>query len=154
MARFQILDRPAVLPVLGPVVLSADNTPAALDTRQFDNVQLLVDVGVGGITFDATNKIEVKLRHGDTTTVGDHTAVTATDVKLYDATEAEVALVSGGIIYNMIAAHAAIGRRRVDYVGARRYLSVLVDFSGTHGAGTPFSIDLLLSAGPFLPARH
>lgn len=154
MARFQILNRPAVLPVLGPVILSADNTPAALDTRGFDNVQLLVGVGVGGISFDATNKIELRLRHGDTTTVGDHVAVTAADVKLYDAAEAEVPLVTGGIIYNLVAAHAAAGRRRVDYVGARRYLSVLADFSGTHGTGTPFQIDLLLSAGHFLPARQ
>lgn len=153
MPRYQIQDRPALIPVFGPVTLAADNTPAAIDTRGFDNLQLLLGVGVGGITFDATNKIEIKLSHGDDTTVANHTAVTANDVKIYNASEAEVALVTGGIVWQLIAAHAAATFRRIDYVGARRYLSLLADFSGTHGAGTPLAAVLLHSAGNLMPAR-
>jgi hypothetical protein len=151
MARHQIKDRPAITQVFGPVVLAADNTPVALDTRGFDNIQFLIGVGIGGITFDSTNKIEIILKHGDDTTVGNHTAVASTDIKIYDDAEAAVAMVTGGIVWQLIAANAAAKSRRVDYFGSKRYLSVLVDFSGTHGTGTPVYAQLLTSYGAVLP---
>ena len=152
MARHQIKDRPAILQVFGPVVLAADNTPVALDTRGFDNVQLLLGVGIGGITFDPTNKLELILKHGDDTTIGNHTAVASTDIRIYDDAEAAVAMVTGGIVWQLIAANAAAKSRRVDYFGSKRYLSVLADFSGTHGTGTPLYAQLLTSYGPLQPA--
>lgn len=118
--------------------LSADNTPAAIDVRGYRSVQVLVGVGIGGITFDATNKIEIKLRHGDGT-VGNHTAVASTDVSMPSG----YSYASGGIIRNLIAAHASPTWIAVDYIGqnpANGYVSVLVDFSGTHGTGTPLCI--------------
>ena len=147
----QILERPAIVPVLGPVALTADNTPAALDVGTFENVQLLIAVGIGGITFDTTNKLEIKLSHGDTTVVATHPAVAAADVKIYGSDEAEIAWIAGGIVYNLVAAHAAASQRRIDYVGGKRYLSILADFSGTHGAGTPLFATVLTSRGHFAP---
>jgi hypothetical protein len=152
MARHQILDRPAIVPILGPVSLTADNTPAALDTQGFDNIQVLISTGIQGVTFTGTDKIEWTLKHGDTTTVADHTAVTSSDVQIYNESEAEVALVTGGIVWQLNAAHAAALNRRVDYFGNKRYLSLLADFSGTHGAGTPLHAFLLLSRGHLIPS--
>jgi hypothetical protein len=115
--------------------LSADNTPAAIDLRGYEAAQILVGVGVGGITFDGTNKLEIKLRKGDGT-VGGHTAVAASDVIL----PAGFAWSAGGIIRNLIAAHAAATFITVDYINqdpAAGFVSILADFSGTHGTGTP-----------------
>ena len=40
---------------------AADNTPAAVDLSGFESAMLAIEVGVGGITFDGTNKVEFKL---------------------------------------------------------------------------------------------
>ncbi len=147
----QILERPAIVPILGPISLAADNTPAALDVRTFENVQLLLGTGIQGVTFTSTDKIEWTLSHGDNSTVGEHTTVAAADVKIYDATETEIAWVTGGIVWQLNAAHAAALYRRIDYVGGKGYLSLLANFSGTHGAATPVMAFLLTSRGHFAP---
>lgn len=113
----------------GPAVLDADNTPPAIDLQGFRGAQIQIDVGVGGITFTTSNKVEFKLTHSDDNVT--YTAVTIDDV---------VGLASvgdGGIIHSLTAAHAAATSTLVSYVGGKRYLKLLADFSGTHAAGTP-----------------
>jgi hypothetical protein len=126
-----------LVPMLGPVSLSADNTPVAFDLQGFNAAMLAIAVGIGGITFTSGNKIEFKLRHGDTSTAGEHTAVADADVDILlpDGTKGSVA--SGGIVRSLTAAHAASTVTKVGYVGNKRYLSILADFSGTHEAGSP-----------------
>jgi hypothetical protein len=123
--------------VLGPVVLAADNTPAALDRQGYDAVEILIDVGIGGITFDTTNKIEFKVTHSDDD---------STYTNVADADMIGVSSISSGIIKSLIAAHAAAAAYRFGYRGNKRYLKILADFSGTHGTGTPISIDLILGS--------
>jgi hypothetical protein len=121
--------------VFGPISLDADNTPAAIDLRGFDAAVVQIAVGVGGITFDATNKVEFKLTHSDDTV---YTAVADADV---DLTESNITTVgSGGIVRSLIAAHAAASVVNIGYTGGKRYLKVLADFSGTHGAVTPMAV--------------
>lgn len=118
--------------------LAADNTPAAIDVRGYGWVQIVVGVGIGGITFDASNKIEIKLRNGDGT-VGNHAAVTSSDVIMPTG----YSFSSGGIIRSLVAAHAAATCITVDYIGqspSASHISVLADFTGTHGTGTPLTI--------------
>lgn len=115
--------------------LTADPTPPAIDTRGYNAVALLLSIGVGGITFDATNKIEFKLTHSDDNVTYD--AVTQSDVL-------GVTVGSGGIVKSLVAAHAAAGVYRLGYKGHRRYQP---DFSGTHGTGTPMSAVVLLGEG-------
>lgn len=118
--------------------LTADNTPAAIDLRGYACAQILVGVGIGGITFDASNKIEIKLRNGDGT-VGNHAAVAAADVVMPTG----YSWSTGGIIRSLVAAHAAASLITVDYVctdPTKTHVSVLADFTGTHGTGTPLAI--------------
>ena len=121
---------PATL--LAPATLSADPTPLAVDLATFEAVGILIHVGVGGITFTGTNKVEFVLRHGETDVVNDHTAVTQADVR-------GVTVTGSGIVRSLIAAHAAPSITKLDYVGGRRFISLLPDFSGTHASGTPMS---------------
>jgi hypothetical protein len=121
-------DRPAV--AIGAAVLTADNTPAAIDLQGFQAANIMIAVGVGGITFSGVNKIEFKLTHSDD------------DVSYADVTDADVLGVTGvvtGIIRALTAAHAAAAVYNVGYIGGRRYLKLLADFSGTHGTGTPIA---------------
>lgn len=116
--------------LVDPKTHSADNTPAAVSIKGYSSVRVVVGWGAGGITFDDTDKIEVKLRDGDGT-VGNHAAVDAADVVM----PAGVSLGSNGIVKSFTAA-ATAGARVLHYVGAESYLSALADFSGTHGVGT------------------
>lgn len=133
--------------LVGPVVLSADNTPVAQAVADFACVELDIAVGIGGITFDATNKIEFKLSHGDSATAADHTAVAAADVRLPSG----VSLGSGGIVWALTAANAAAAMRTIEYIGGKSHISILADFAGTHGTGTPIAIMLRRSRGRTAP---
>lgn len=125
--------------------LSADNTPAAIDLRGYGSAEIILGVGIGGITFDATNKIEFKLTHADDKAdgsapdAGDYTAVALADVL------GAAAVGAGGIIKALSAAHAAAATYRFGYVGNKRWIKLLADFSGTHGSATP--LGLLVARG-------
>lgn len=120
----------AVADVFGPVALDADNTPAAIDLAGYGSAEIILGVGIGGITFDATNKVEFTLTHSDDNST--YTAVTDDDVL-------GVSGISSGIIKSLVAAHAAAAFYRFGYRGGKRYLKLLANFSGTHGAATPLS---------------
>ena len=113
----------------------ADNTPSAVDLLGFESAVIEIAVGVGGITFSGTNKIEFKLIHSDDNSTYD--AVTADDVQGVDSVG------TGGIVKSLIAAHAAADVTKVGYVGNRRYLKLLADFSGTHGTATPIAATVI-----------
>lgn len=115
---------------IAPAVYSADTTPAAIDLLGFEAAEVVVHVGVGGITFSGTNKIEFVLTHSDDD-------VSYSNVALADVLGLES--VTSGIVLALTAAHAAATVTRVGYIGGKRYLKLLADFSGTHGAGTPIA---------------
>lgn len=118
---------------------AADNTEVAVDRKGYESVEILLDIGAGGITFSGTNKIEFKLTHSDDGST--YTAVTDADML------GGLAVASGGIIKSLVAAHAAGAVYRYGYKGNKRYLKLLADFSGTHGTGTPFAASVLLGRG-------
>jgi len=136
--------------LFGPVVLAADNTPAALDMKGSRASAFLICVGVGGITFDATNKIEFKLTHSDTDS--NYVAVTAADVEIIMPNGTKGVVGSGGIVRELIAAHAAATITKVGYIGNKKFRKMLADFSGTHGTGTPIAVLELLGALDRAPA--
>lgn len=118
-----------------PAVYDADNTPPAIDLLGFESAVVAIHVGVGGITFSDTNKIEFKLTHSDDDAT--YAPVTADDL---------IGLASvgtGGIVLALTTAHAAASITRVGYAGGKRYLKLLSDFSGTHGAGTPIAVTVI-----------
>jgi hypothetical protein len=119
----------APLILIPPSTLAADNTPAAIDLTGYLSATILVQVGVGGITFDTTNKVEFVLTHSDDNST--YTNVTTADMV--------GVTVTNGIIRSLVAAHAAATIVKVGYIGRKRYLKLLADFSGTHGTGTPMT---------------
>ncbi|KNY18531.1 hypothetical protein AKG11_03565 [Shinella sp. SUS2] len=127
--------------------LSADNTPSALDLKGYDSAEILLGVGIGGVTFTGTDKIEFKLTHADDKAdgsapdAGDFSAVALKDVLGVESVG------SGGIIKALTAAHPAAAAYRVGYKGGKRWLKLLADFSGTHGSATPLGVFLLRGNG-------
>ena len=121
---------------IGPVVATADVTSSAIDLKGFDSAVVDILVGVGGITFTTTNKVEFLLTHSKDDVT--YTAVTADDVRLGAGADATVG--TGGIVRSLTAAHAAASAVKVGYIGPNRYLKVTADFSGTHATGTPITV--------------
>lgn len=111
--------------------LDDDNAPAALDLAGYDSAVLGVFVGAGGITFTTTNKIEVKIYEGDTTTFGSASLVAAADLILPSGLS-----YADGVVKSMVAAKAAASLDKIGYIGNKRYLFVLFDFGGSHSSPT------------------
>lgn len=136
--------RLAATQVYGPVSATADNTPSAIDLNGYNSATLYISVGAGGVTFSATDKIEFKLTHSDDN-------VTYTAVEQADVIGPTVA--SGGIVRSLVAAKAAADTApaEVGYIGGKRYLKLLNDFSGTHGTGTVISTVCVLGNSIYKP---
>lgn len=118
----------------GPAALAADATGASVDLLGFESAVIDLEVGIGGITFSASNKVEF---------VAEHSNDGANWDKLVDADIRGVTGVTNGIIKSLVAAHAAAAAYRYGYVGGRRYLRVSPDFTGTHGTATPMSCAII-----------
>lgn len=140
-----LASRLAEVQVIGPAVLDADNTPAALDLAGFNSAVILLSVGAGGITFTTTNKVEFKLTHSDDNST--YSDVTSADVQ-------GVSVASGGIVRSLVAAKAAADTAptEIGYIGGKRYLKFLADFGGTHSTGTPMSVVLVKGNGQYKPS--
>ena len=113
-----------------PATLAADNTPPAVDLLGYQAATVYLQVGVGGITFSGTNKIEFVMTHSDDDST--YTAVVQADVSGATVT-------GSGIVRALTAAHATPSVTEIAYLGGKRYVKLLADFSGTHGTGTPIS---------------
>lgn len=130
-----------VAALIVPATYGADTTPVPVDLAGFDGAEIILAIGAGGITFSSTNKVEFVLTHSDdgvtfaNVTTADMLGVTVTD----------------GIIRALIAAHAAASVARYGYVGNKRYVQLLANFSGTHGTGTPISAHVLRTAARVRP---
>ena len=111
----------------------ADTTPVSIDLAGYDGATIVLAIGVGGITFSGTNKIEFVCEvSDDNQTWAD--AVTADFIGV---------TVTDGIIRAVTAAKAAADVVNYRYVGDARYIRLTADFSGTHGAATPIAATLL-----------
>jgi hypothetical protein len=130
-----------IVSALAPATLDSDTTSVALNTSNypFKALSLGIYVGVGGITFDATNRVDFKLIHS----ADDVTYVAVEDDDVVFAYPQVVA--AGGIIKSLIAAHASAEWLVVGYRGKKQYVKVMADFGGTHGAGTPLSVVWILA---------
>lgn len=114
-------------------VLSADTNGTAVDRTGFNSASLLLLVGPGGITFDATNKIDIKVEHSDDGVT--YTGVGTNDVQA-GAGDAALTVGAGGIVKSLVSAQPSLTVTKIDYVGAKRHLRAVADHSGTHGTGT------------------
>lgn len=140
-----LVSRLAEVQVIGPATLSADNTPSTIDLAGFNSALILLSVGAGGITFTSSNKVEFVVTHSDDDTT--YTNVTDADVQ-------GVSGISNGIVRSLVAAKAAADTAptEIGYIGNKRYLKVLADFSGTHATGTPVSVVLVKGNGVYKPS--
>lgn len=127
---------------VAPGTYSADQAGALIDLLGFASACLLIQIGAGGIVFTNANKIELVLSHGNLADGSDLTPVTDSDLILDSLAPASVA---AGIIRSLTAAKAASDVQKVGYVGGRRFLKLVADFSGAHATGTSIAANIVRS---------
>lgn len=120
---------------LAPDVYDADDNGVTVDRLGYESLAFVLAIGVGGITFSGSNKIEFTLE--ESANGSDWTDVVAEDV-------VGVTIAANGIVKTLNAAHAAATVTRFSYIGNKRYVRLSPDFTGTHGAGTPIAATAIL----------
>ena len=116
---------------LAPAVRTADANGTGVDLQFFEGAFILFDIGAEGDTLSVYVKIDVKLEESD-------------DNSSFSAVTSSSAVTDGSIDSNGIwatfddnaEAPAVAG---IGYVGGKRYIRVVADFTGTHSNGTPCS---------------
>jgi hypothetical protein len=116
--------------LVAPQTATADVTPVSVDLLGFRAAMVLLYIGIGGITFTGTNKIEFILEHSNDNSTWN--AVAQADVL-------GPTVAAGGIVRSLVAAKAAADVQKISYIGGRRYVRLTPDFSGTHATGTPMT---------------
>lgn len=126
----------AIAPVIGPITIAADQTAVVVDRQGFESIVFHLGIGIGGITFDGSNYVEFTLEHSDDNSTWSNVALT--DLAGDDIPASIVtAQNSASAIKRLIAAHAAAAVYEIAYIGGKRYLRCDIEFTGTHGTGTP-----------------
>lgn len=122
---------------------AADETGVTIDRRGFGTVGFTLAMGVGGISFTNTNRIDFILQHSENGT--DWTPVPGEQIGGVDADADD------GIVRSQRTAHAAPTVQAFDYLGSARYVRLSADFNGTHAEPTPFAALALLSRAVSVP---
>jgi hypothetical protein len=127
----------------GPAVLSADQTAVIVDLQGYHSAAILLGIGIGGITFDTSNYIEFTIAHSD-----DNSTYTNPTIDDLMGKDIPASIVTGqnsdAVLKSLKAAHAAAAVYKIGYIGGKRYLRLDIEFTGTHGTGTPIFIATVL----------
>ncbi|MBK1656849.1 hypothetical protein [Paracraurococcus ruber] len=137
---------------LAPAITLAAQTAAAtvtgtsVDLQGFGAVSFQLAIGVGGITFTGTNRVDFSVEHSDDNSTW--VAATAAEVNLPGG----FTWATGGIVRSLTAAKAAADVQEIDYIGNRRYVRLTATFGGTHATGTPISCLAVRGLPELMPA--
>jgi hypothetical protein len=129
--------------LVAPQTATTDITPVSVDLLGFRAAMVLLYIGIGGITFTTTNKIEFILEHSNDNSTWN--AVAQADVL-------GPTVAAGGIVRSLVAAKAAADVQEISYIGGRRYVRLMPDFSGTHATGTPMTAFMVRGMPEQMPA--
>ena len=126
-----------VVQSLAPAARDADANGTGVDLQGFESATVVIDMGAEGITLSTTNKIEIELEHSDDDAT--YTDVTSS-ADVIGATPDSSGVVATFDANTEIPAVATVG-----YIGGKRYIRAIANFSGTHGSGTPLSVSVIKS---------
>lgn len=127
---------------LGLILATRDadaNTPTA-DTKLWKSLTFGWYVGIGGITFTSTNRLDIVIQESDDDSTWTEVASADDLILPYGLT-----FTTGGIVKSYTAAKAAADTayNLVGYRGKMRYARLKFEFGGTHSSGTPMAAIVL-----------
>jgi hypothetical protein len=135
----------SIAQVLKPAVINSDTSSSAIDMAGYQELLAVVNVGLSADTLNGSNYIYLELQHSDTDSgyaacadadiVNPVTgANTGTFAKIDDPAEDETVYFTA-------------------YKGNKRYLKVVVNFTGTHSTGTPIGITAIKGQAGAMPVN-
>ena len=131
----------SIIQSIAPVVGTSDTNGTGVDLQFFESATAVVDTGVEGDTLSSSVKIDFKLEDSD-----DNSTFTAVTSSLH-VTDGSVD--SNGIFLTLDANAETPQVTSIGYVGGKRYLRVVADFTGTHSNGTLIAATIIKGS-----ARH
>lgn len=121
-----------------PAVRTADANGAGVDTQDSVGVGLVAHIGLSGDTLSGSVKIEMEVQHSD-----DNSSFSA-------CADADInAAVTGTNTGTFAVIDAAADDEQIykcNYIGSKRYVRVVANFTGTHTNGCPLSAHAVLAA--------
>lgn len=120
-------------------VTNADADCASVDMRGFRSVLFLIAIGDSADTLSAVNKIELELEDSD----DDSSFADVTDQNFVKGNVEDLTAGLFEVIDDPAEDQTIV---QVQYNGPKRYVRVVLNFSGTHTTGTPIAV-IGLSAG-------
>ena len=120
---------------LAPAVRTADANGDGVDLKGFEAAAICVDSGAEGVTLSSSVKIEFELEHSDDNS-------TFTDVAQADVIGATLG--SNGLFLTLDDNAESPQISEIGYVGGKRYVRVVANFSGSHSTGAPISAFVIL----------
>ena len=125
----------SVVQSIAPVVGSSDTNGTGIDLQGFESATVIVDTGVEGDTLSGSVKVDFILQDSDDNS--SFSAVTsATHVT-------DGAVDSSGIFLTLDANGETPQLTTIGYVGGKRYIRVVADFTGTHSNGSPIAVSVI-----------
>ena len=124
-----------VVQSLAPAERNSDANGTGVDLQGFESATVVIDMGAEGITLSSTNKIEIELEHSDDNAT--YTDVTSS-ADVIGATPD-----SNGVIATFDDPAEAPAISSVGYIGGKRYIRAVANFSGTHGTATPLGVSVI-----------
>jgi hypothetical protein len=122
-----------IVPVqsLAPAVRTADADGTGVDLQGFESATIVVDTGAEGDTLSSSVKIDFKLEDSDDNST--FAAVTSNTLVIGGTVD------SNGIFLTLDANGETPQISEIGYVGGKRYVRVVADFTGSHSNGTPIA---------------
>lgn len=126
-----------VVSTLAPALRTTDATGAAVDTQDSVGVGFVAHVGVSGDTLSGSVKIELEVQHSDASGSG-FAACADADI---DAAVTGTNTGTFAVIDDPAEDDAVY---KVNYLGNKRYVKVIANYTGTHTNGCPLGVVAVL----------
>lgn len=144
MVTRDIYSNLSVVPAIEAEVLDSDENGATIDTRGYDSLMFAVNVGESGDTLSGSVHIQLEVEESDDnsswTDVDDSDLTNVVDGS-NDGTFAKIVLNGDQAVY------------LVGYMGNKRYVRLVANFTGTHTNGCPIAAEAILGHAHLLPAN-
>jgi hypothetical protein len=120
-----------------PQLSSTDKTGSAVDTQDSVGVMCVAHIGTSGDTLSGSVKIEMEVQHSDESGSG---FVACADADI----NAAVTGTNTGTFAVIDAAADDDAIYKCNYIGSKRYVKVIANYTGTHTNGCPVAAHVVL----------
>lgn len=124
-----------VTQIQAAAVTNSDTNCTSVDMKGYESLMFVVNVGASADTINGSNYIELEVEDSS----DDSTFSDCADADILDS----VSATNNGTFGLIDAASEDEATFKVGYVGDKRYVRVVLSFTGTHSTGTPISVDAI-----------